>query len=80
MGRPEARGSSRKPTEATNSITLPRIRIFHQNLALELWYAVADPLTWEDRRRRFAPDPAPDGHPYFYLSRLSYRIAYLCQL
>ena len=35
-------GILRKLTEATNSITPPRIRIFHGNLALALWYAVPD--------------------------------------
>ena len=52
MDAPEAQGSSRKPTEAKNIITRPRVRIFHGNFVRELWYAVPDPLHVQTRRRR----------------------------
>ena len=41
---PEARGISRKLTEAKNGLIPTRIQIFHGVLALGLWYAVPDPL------------------------------------
>ena len=43
MWRPDAVGSRRKSTEAKNIIARPKTRIFHWELALELWFAAPHP-------------------------------------
>ena len=50
MERPEAYGSARELTEAKNSLSAPRIRIFHGGRVLGLRVAVPDLLTWRDRK------------------------------
>ena len=49
MGGPEAHGFPRKPSDAKNSSTQRRNRIFHGDSALELWFAVPGPLTQKGR-------------------------------